>query len=793
MLITHEEAQMLEWHTLISYIVNFCSTEIGKQYCNNLQPLQFHEIISQYSKLNCVKEILRVGHYPDFTGIYDITLLLDKAAKGATLTIEEIFKIRQFLVGQHRICDFFKSVHYDTSILSELNTIDDCNDLFKLLTSSITENGNLNEHSYPILRKIQRDITELHSTIQKSLNSLIHSQNYQPIVQDKIYTIKNNRYVIPVKSSYKSKIKGTILDISSSGATLFIEPESIHELNNTLLYKELELQREIERILQILSFEIGSNATQLKNNSAKLAYLDFCTACARFAIVYNAHTPAVSPTPYFECINARHPLLAILLQDKVVPCSIHCGKSFNCLVISGVNTGGKTVLLKMLGLFALMVRHGLPITANPDSTIGYFENIYVDIGDEQNLMQSLSTFSGQIKNIVRILKKANDKSLVLIDEIIVGTDPKQGAAIAQAVLEYLASKNSIIAVTTHYSQLKEIASRDNRFENASVIFDINSMQPTYQVLLGIPGASYTIEIAKNLSLPDEIINKALSLLDSSSQSVDALLSKITEQSHALQQKEQELSLLKQELQKLKEEYNTKINELQSTIEKVSKEQATSFFNELQEYRNRIVDRIREIQSMSMKDATNLIQDITAFQEKVKGTINTLQKPHDNMVPCSDELAQRGKKVYVPSLQQYGTIEEIDYREKVVKVRMGTLASRFSFSDVYCIVESTTPVAAKKKYTVTKEQITSVPITIQTQYNTIDLRGLRVDEALQKLDYELDAMVKRNIPSVVVIHGHGTGSLKKAVRDYVKHSFYATNYRPGQPEEGGDGVTIIQLR
>lgn len=791
--ITYDEAQMLEWHTLLSYFREFCSTETGKEYCTNLQPLPYQDIITQYAKINCLKEILLIGHSPDFSGIYNIVMLLDKSAKGGTLSLDEIFKIRLFLVAQHRITAFFKSVHYDTTVLTELNAINDCTKLFKLLTSSITENGNLNEHTYPLLRKIQKDINEIRTTIEKNLNSLIHSQTFSHALQDKIYTLKNNRYCIPVKSSHKGKINGTILDISSSGATFFIEPESIHELNNTLLYKEIELQREIDKILQILSSEIGSHAQELKNNADILAYMDFCLACARFAITYNAHTPAIASHPYIECINARHPLLAILIPGTVVPCNITCGKSFNCLIISGVNTGGKTVLLKMLGLFALMVRHGLPITANPDSTVGYFENIFVDIGDEQNIMQSLSTFSGQIKNIVRILNQANEKSLILIDEIIVGTDPKQGAAIAQAVLEHLADKKAIIAVTTHYSQLKEIASHDTRFENASVVFDIHSMKPTYQVISGIPGASYTIEIAKNLSLPDDIINKALSLLDATSLSVDALLSKITEQSHALQQKEQELSHLKEELQKLQDEYTKKINELQATIEKVTKEQATSFMNELQEYRNTIVNRIREIQSMSMKDATNLIHDITGLQEKVKQTITSLQKPYEDAIPCTADSAVKGSKVYVPSLQQYGIIEEIDTKENTVKVRMGRVTSRFSFNDVYCIVESRKTVATKKKPPVAKEEITSIPITIQTQYNTIDLRGLRVDEALQKLDYELDAMVKRNIAAAVIIHGHGTGSLKKAVRDYLKHSFYTKNYRPGEPEEGGDGVTIIQLR
>lgn len=791
--ITNDEAQMLEWHTLLSYFVDLCYTEIGKQYCENLQPLQYEDIITQYTKINCLKEILLIKQAPDFSGVYDITTLLDKASKGGTLLLDEIFKIRLFLIAQHRITAFFKSLPYDTSVFTELHTINDCARLFKQLISSVTENGNLNENTYPALRKIKKDINDIRYTIEKNLNNLIHSQIYQHALQDKIFTVKNNRYGIPVKSSHKGKIKGTILDISSSGATFFIEPESIHELNNTLLFKEIQLQREIDRILQILSSDIGAHAQQLKANQHILAYLDFCTAAAQFATNYNAHTPAVSCTPYIECINARHPLLAIILKEKVVPCTITCGKSFNCLIISGVNTGGKTVLLKMLGLFALMVRHGLPITANPDSTVGYFENLFVDIGDEQNIMQSLSTFSGQIKNIVRILSQSNEKSLILIDEIIVGTDPKQGAAIAQAVLEHLADKKAVVAVTTHYSQLKEIASHDHRFENASVLFDIHTMNPTYQVLLGIPGASYTIEIAKKLSLPDGIINKSLSLLESTSQSVDTLLSKITEQSHVLQQKEQELSLLKKELNDLQEEYNKKIKELQVTIEKVTKQQATSFMNELQEYRTIIINRIREIQSMSMKDANILIQDITGLQKMVQNTITSLQKPNENAVPCTIQNAEKNARVYIPSLQQYGTIEEVDSKEHTVKVRMGSIAGRFSLSDIYCIVESKKPVTIKKKQPSPTEETSSVPLTIQTQYNTIDLRGLRVDEALHKLDSELDLMIKRNVPSAVVIHGHGTGSLKKAVRDYVKHSFYAKNFRPGEPEEGGDGVTIIQLR
>jgi len=793
-IISHDEAHMLEWDTLISFIANLCYTQPGKNYCMGMQPLDYNEILEQYAKINCLKEILSIGHHPDFSGIHDITYLLEKSSKGATLQLDEIFKIRLFITAQYRITSFFKSIQYPHNALTELQMLHPCEQLYTMLISSLTDSGNLNENTYPVLKKLQREINDIRNAIEKSLQNLIHSHEYQQIVQEKIFTVKNNRYCIPIKTTFKNKLKGTIADISSSGATLYIEPDSIHDLNNTLLYKELDLQREIEKILQILSSTIAEHAHLLMENAAIIGYLDFCTALARFAVTYNASTPALSRQPYLRLFNAKHPLLVTMHGKKIVPCDIECGINFKCLIISGVNTGGKTVLLKMLGLFALMVRYGLPITASPDSTAGYFESVYADIGDEQNIMQSLSTFSGQIKNIVRILNLANEKSLVLIDEIIVGTDPKQGAAIAQAVLQYLVNKKAVVAVTTHYSQLKEIASVDSQFENASVVFDIHTMQPTYQVLMGIPGASYTIEIAKNLSLPQKIIDDAISLLDSTSLTVDALLSQITQQSHTLHQKEQELALLKQELNQLKNDYDKKINELQQQIEKVTKEQAIEFVHELHQYRNTIIDKIRTMQSMSMKDATQLVNDITQMQLSLQDTIKQLQKPSEDFLPCTVDTVQKGSKVFIKPLEQYGYVEDVDEKSKQLKVRMGTVNSRFSFDDVYCIPESKKLTTVKTKTnTIATQDIQHIPISIQTKYNTIDLRGLYVDEALQKMDHELDNLLKNNIPTAIIIHGHGTGSLKKAIRQYLKHSFYVKGYRPGQPEEGGDGVTVVQLR
>lgn len=792
-IITFSEAQMLEWDTLLTYIQDFCHTETGRQYCDAIQPLDYDSILIQYAKINALKEILLSGFRPDFSGIQDISKQLEKSAKGSTLTLEEIFKVRLFLAGQHRIIAFFKSINYDTTPLTDLNTIDACQNLFTLLMTSLTENGNLNENTYPALRRIQKEIRDIRGSIQQSLNSLIHSHDCQALLQEKIYTIKNNRYVLPIKAAYKNKLKGTILDISASGSTVFIEPDSIHDLSNKLLYKELEFQREIERILQILSYEIGAHSELLTQNAATLAYIDFCIAAARFAIAYNAHSPSVSQLPFLDCIDAKHPLLSIVLKNAVVPCSISCGKSFNCLILSGVNTGGKTVLLKMLGLFALMVRHGLPITASPDSSVGLFDTVYVDIGDEQSLMQSLSTFSGQVKNIVRIVNEATEKSLILIDEIIVGTDPKQGAAIAQAVLEYLVEKNAVIAVTTHYSSLKEIASYNNHFHNASVAFDINSMQPTFQVMSGIPGASYTIQIAKNLHLPDAVINRSTSLMDAATLSTDVLLSKITEQSHALQQKEQELSHMKEELIALEQQYKSKINELQIIIEKASKEQAASFLQELQDYRNMIVERIKEIQSMSMKEASQLMNDIPQLQQKVSRIIKSSHKPSEDALPCTVHNAVIGQKVFVQPLQKYGIIEDIHAKDNYVKVRLGTLTSRFPVDEVFCIVDNNKMKETKKRHHSIQPNTYDAPITVQTKYNSVDLRGLRVDEALQAMDAQLDAIIRNNISTAVVIHGHGTGSLKKAIREYVKHSSYVRDFRPGKPEEGGDGVTIIHLR
>ncbi|MCP4135476.1 MAG: endonuclease MutS2 [bacterium] len=800
---------ILEWPAVIKKLESLCATPGGKFLVNNLEPLPLFQVKIRMKKISHLKELQLRGDTLHFGGITNIEPFLTRAEKDSILSLDELAKIKSFIMGSERIKAFLKEwkEEFDT-LTDEFIRLDPLDIIGKLLIESITDKNELSPQKYPQLKRIADNIFSAKQEIEKAVSKIISSPHMDNILQEKIYTTVNQRYVLLVRSNMKNKIQGTVHDISSSGATVYFEPDKITGLNNKIIMLELDLQREISRILKTLSLEVGTHSPELRNNFEIISFLDCINAASKFSIATNSNEPEISEEPEIILFDAIHPLLHLMQPGSVISNNVELGKDFNCLIISGANTGGKTVLLKTLGLCVLLAMYGLHIPAREDSTIGIFTNILADIGDDQSLEQSLSTYSGQIVIINEMLKKADNRTLVLIDEIIVGTNPRQGAALAQAILESLADTGSRIVSTTHYTELKELASGDSRFENASVSFDMETLKPTYRLITGLPGVSYAMEIARNYGLLEKVISRSRELLDSSDFSLESLLEKVQKYEQELTEERLTIRSLKDELAAEKDRFILRQKEIEKLTKEVKNREGIDFLKELDRYRESIAQRITDLQNLDSREAGKAGQEINEIKEKVSGTMEKENRDstEDEYRPLDLLTAKPGDRVYIASLEKEGKIESIDSSGKSAQVLFGgSIKSRFKTDDLYYPPPSTSygSDSGKKKNdfrTVKKPAPKQtapadgvIPFTMQTAYNTIDMRGKRVEEALSLLGQELDHMSRSGVSSVVIIHGHGTGALKTAVRENLKTSIYVADYRPGESGEGGDGVSIALLR
>jgi DNA mismatch repair protein MutS2 len=797
--ISQHVLDILEWPQICEELKSRCACSLGKSDIDNLSPLKLEESILRMSKISALKEITVLKEPINLAGVSDISDLVQRASKGSMLLLEEIALVKNFVSASERIRYFLKlySEEYET-LKEEYEKIYKLDAILKLLTESLNDKNELSHQKYPKLLKLKQESQQTRHDIEKKLSSLINSASYEKFLQEKIFTTVNQRYVLLVKSTMKGRINGTVQDISASGATLYMEPDAVKDLNNSLIMLELEYQNEIIKILKELSLQIGNLSFEILSNLETIAYIDFLNACSKFSIAINASAPQIVPERIIELKNAKHPLLYLKTPQTTVANDIELGKTFNCLIISGANTGGKTVLLKTVGLVVLFAMFGLHLPCGPDSKIGIFENILADIGDEQSLEASLSTFSGQIVIIKNMLESASDKTLVLIDEIIVGTNPRQGAALAQAILEIMVETGCLMIVTTHYTELKEMASENPKYKNASVSFDLESLTPAYRLITGIPGVSYAIEIARNYGLSEKVLKRALKLINSRDISIEALLEETQKFRQETDEEKYKISLLKTELASEKEKYISMQKELKELTAKIKKQQGIAFLEEIETYRSRIAAKITSLQNMNLKEAGETQNELLEIEETISQNLKDDAKENYAQVYYalnSDNIdnIKEGMKVFVLPLETEGILEDIDLSKKTALVLFGgTIRSRFNVDDLLGINKE----LAKKKIEPPKymePERGTISTTIQTSYNTIDLRGKRVDEGLSIMDAQLDKMSRNGIEMAVIIHGHGTGAMKHAVRDSLKISLYVSDFRRGESAEGGDGVTVARIK
>ncbi len=790
--------EMLEWPRLLESLAERCSSEAGRARVPTLEEPAIGEIVPRLNRTGQFMEFLARGNRVPFAGLIDVTPFLERARREGVLQLEELVRIRSFLRSVETMRHFMKELEEEFHHIREAGEgLSDRGHPAEKLFSAITDDGQISRSEYPGLAHLEERIAESRKERDRLTNRFIHDPKHDHLLQDKVTSSRAGRQVVLLKASMKGRAEGTIHDISSSGQTLYFEPARLMSANNQVIALEQELNHEIYLILKELSGRVSQSAEEMASDLEIMIDLDLLTSAARLGNDLGGSIPEITEEPVIDCKNIRHPLLVLMIDD-VVGNDFRAGEKDRCVLISGANTGGKTVLLKALGLAALMARHALPVVAGPDSRIGLFDHIMADIGDDQDLQASLSTFSGQVVALRNILNEATKRSLVLVDEIMDGTSPEQGAALAWAVLEELADRECLTVATSHYPVLAEKATRDDRFTNASVSFDLETLRPTYHLHPGIPGTSHALEIASIYGMPVNVIERALGNLDDYRRSLEGLAADMQLKQRELAEARAELERQKELHKHKEEELNRKESALKQERKRLSEEKGLEAMEDLLALRDTLKDKLKETGEMDRKEAAGVMEEVSVSVKRLEERISGMRRERleEAYTPLLREQALPGTRVFLPDLEKEALIEDVDPRKEEVLVRIGErIHSRYPFNRLLFVAlpGGSDNRAGWKRPPEPNPSQDREEVTIQTRENSIDLRGMRVDEALQQLDNELDRKLRANIGTVIIIHGHGTGALRDAVRNHLNVYRVDEEHRPGREGEGGDGVTILRFR
>ncbi|HHX69102.1 MAG TPA: endonuclease MutS2, partial [Gallicola sp.] len=728
---------------------------------------------------------------PSIYEINDFILPLRHVEKGGSLSTRELLDASALLRSVYEIKKYLPYTIENEGkypiISNIIFSLTEYNNIEKEISNAIISENEISDNASSELKRIRREILSKSNSIREKLNNILKSQNSQNLLQDSFVTMRDGRYVIPVKSENKNLIKGIVHDQSSSGATSFIEPMAVVEINNDIRILEAKEEEEIKKILRELSLELLKIRDDLIINQNNLSRLDFIFAKANLAIEYNCSRPIINKKGIVNLKKARHPLLN---KDTVVPIDIDFGRDYNTLVITGPNTGGKTVTLKTVGLLTLMAQSGLLIPCKENSEIAIFDEIYADIGDEQSIEQSLSTFSSHMTNIVEIMNNLKYNSLVLFDELGAGTDPTEGAALAIAILEKLLNKNIRTMATTHYSQLKLFALNTEGVKNGSVEFDVNTLSPTYRLTIGLPGKSNAFEISKRLGLSEAIINEARKLISEENQNFEDILSKIEYDRREIEESRNRQRKLEEEISLLKTELNEEINKTKLSRAKIiedAKEQAYRIVQEAKDSSSELLKKLKYLQSSSEEniayEATKIEQNFNKKLKKnvsKKGLLDTVDNGEKREITIGDEVEVLG-------MNDIGQVISRPNKKGDVQVQVGIIKLNANINNLK-LVESTDEKKAK----------TNIKNIIKSKANKnisseLDLRGYNIEEAIYEIEKFIDDAYIVGIKEIRLIHGKGTGVLRQGVQNYLKRNKYVKSYRIGSYSEGGTGVTVVQIK
>ena len=785
----------LEYEKIIEQLVNCAGSLLGKELCKNLVPSSDIEEIRtmQHETSLALARIYQKGSL-SFSGVRDIRGSLKRLEVGSILSTQELLHISKML----DVCSRAKSYDRKDNDETEPDALDVMFQALQPLAPlageirrCILSEDEISDDASPALKSIRRSIGQMNDKVHAQLNSMVNG-SARTYLQDAVITMRNGRYCLPVKAEYRGQVQGMIHDQSSTGSTLFIEPMAVLKLNNELHELELREEKEIEVILSTLSSRAAAELEPLETNLELLTRLDFIFARAQLSRSYNGSEPVFNQKGIINIKKGRHPLLD---KKKAVPIDIRLGKEFELLIITGPNTGGKTVSLKTVGLFTLMGQSGLHIPAFDQSELAVFDEVFADIGDEQSIEQSLSTFSSHMTNIVNILAKATPHSLVLFDELCAGTDPTEGAALAIAILSNLHRQGIRTMATTHYSELKVFALTTPGVENGCCEFNVETLSPTYHLLIGIPGKSNAFAISSKLGLDDYIIEEAKGNLSQQDEDFESLLADLENSRVTIAKEQDEINHYKQEIEQLKNRLEHKQESLDASREKIlrdANEQAHKILRDAKEYADTTIKNFNKFGKANI-DSRAMEQERNRLREKMSSVEKNLTIKPAKKAAASKQLQAKdihlGDSVRVLSMNLKGTVSSLPNAKGDLFVQMGIMRSQVNLRDLELIpdVETVNPRTTR---TGTGKIKMSKSASVSTEIN---LLGKTVDEALAELDKYLDDAYLSHMPSVRVVHGKGTGALRKAVQNYLRRQKHVASYRLGEFGEGDAGVTIVTFK
>ena len=789
----------LEYNKIITQLTSYAASTPGKLLCQNLLPMSdYHEIVQAQTETSDALTRVRMKGSLSLSGVRDVRDSLKRLEIGSALGIPELLSISSLLTvaarakayGQHEESEEFP----DDSLDSMFRSLEPVTSVNNEIKRCILSEDEISDNASPGLHKVRRSMHGINDRIHTQLNSILNS--CRSYLQDAVITMRDGRYCLPVKAEYKSQVNGMVHDQSSTGSTLFIEPMAVIQLNNELRTLEIQEQKEIEAVLADLSGQLMPYTEELAIDLQILSHLDFIFAKAALSRHFKCSEPKFNTEGRIHIKDGRHPLLD---PQKVVPITVWLGTDFDLLMVTGPNTGGKTVSLKTVGLFTLMGQAGLHIPAFEGSELAVFEEVFADIGDEQSIEQSLSTFSAHMTNIVHILNQADSHSLCLFDELCSGTDPTEGAALAIAILNFLHNMKCRTMATTHYSELKIYALSTPGVENACCEFDVATLHPTYRLLIGIPGKSNAFAISKKLGLPDYIIDDAKTHLESEDETFEDVISRLEENRVTIEKERAEIESYKAEIARLKsglEKKEERFDERKDKMIRKANEEAQQILREAKETADRTIKNINKLAASSGIDTKALEAERTKLRDslkKVEGGLSLKQetkKPHKAINPKTLKL---GDGVRVLSMNLNGTVSSLPDAQGNVFVQMGILRSKVNISDLELLQENSVSgpgLESRKKGSGSSNIKMSKSFGISPEINVL---GMTVDEAVAQLDKYLDDAYIAHLPQVRIVHGKGTGALRAGIHKHLKRLKYVKEFHLGGFGEGDAGVTIVVFK
>lgn len=787
MKIKEKSIKSLEFDKILDKLANFARLEQSKELCfkaniySDLSEIQLQIDYTKEAKSILDKAIeLPLDYVTSIDRIINSTInsyLQEDEIIDVAKTIRSSRLVKNFLRENAEICDLLNTIA--SGLFSD-------KDLEDRIFDTFDSDLKIKQDATPELKSLYASLRDSEKNLKTRVNELLNSPEFSKHLQEQIYTTRDDRIVFQVRASSKSKVEGIMHDVSASNQTFYIEPKQIVALNNKIRELKSNIQTEIINILTELTRLIKKNIEEIKNTEKLLAEIDFHFAKARYAVKTRSVEPELVKAKYLKFDRMRHPLLGDYVEN-VVENDFEIGNGYKSIIITGSNTGGKTVVIKTVGLFILMTKAGLFLPCL-EAKVHPFENVFADIGDEQSIAQSLSTFSSHMTNIIDILDYSNEDSFVVIDEICAGTDPQEGSILAQVILEKLAQKGVTSCITTHYGELKALEFSNNSFRNACVEFDVQTLKPTYKLIIGIPGLSNAISISSTLGLDKNIVEKAKEILVSQKDPSIMVVEKLQQTQQELAQSLRDAQELKEQSESLKVTLDKQLSELKKDKKKTVKNIKTRLESELETTKEEIKEILTEMRKeKSEKIARRSYSRLAKLEKNFRDNLNQLDEG-ENYSELNWENVKVGGKVLLKELHQEVTVLSLPDKNDNVFVQMGLIKTKIkkdklAFFDEKFVVKHAKKFQPKESFQIQKRDIS----------NTIDLRGYRVEEALDSLEFFLDKASLVNLTPVYIIHGHGTGALKSAIQGFLSDSPYVAKYRFGESSEGGDGVSVVDIK